>query len=579
MKKKNVVIIVILLAIIIGISVFFIMQNSKVAGRDYNIEKVENFNYFVVQDGDNYGVMDKEAKIVIEPKYQNIVIPNPSKPIFICTPSDSKSKVLNEKNEELFTNYEEVGSIKLKNLASSLVYEKSVLKYKKEEKYGLIDFNGKEITKPIYGSIDALEYKEGELIVEKDGKYGVINIKGVTLVEPQYEIIKVDGYYTEENGYKKAGYIVGIKTEEGYRYGYVDVNGNTLLETEFNEILRVSNIKDDNNIYFIASKNGQYGLYKNSSSILNTEYQSIEYNQTNNIFVIEKSRRFGITDTNGKIIVGTNYAQIDITGKYIYAKPKQGETEVLDATGKKVEIPANISKIAIQDGKYSIVITNENQKTTYGVEDKNGKVIIPSQYTYIEYLFDDYFIACDSNGLLGVVDEKNDKKIDLKYNSVQGIKSAKLIQTVLTQENITTIYNNKFEKVCELKSATIQQIDDFIKIYNNNEVYYINNAGKNVTSQEVYRNNKLYAKQENGKWGFADKSGNIIVKCEYDKVTELNKYGYAGICKNGKWGSIDAEGKVIQEPTYEIKGNFEPSFLGKYYQVTFGFGEIYFTNK
>lgn len=579
MKKKNVVIIVILLAIIIGISVFFIMQNSKVAGRDYNIEKVENFNYFVVQDGDNYGVMDKEAKIVIEPKYQNIVIPNPSKPIFICTPSDSKSKVLNEKNEELFTNYEEVGSIKLKNLASSLVYEKSVLKYKKEEKYGLIDFNGKEITKPIYGSIDALEYKEGELIVEKDGKYGVINIKGVTLVEPQYEIIKVDGYYTEENGYKKAGYIVGIKTEEGYRYGYVDVNGNTLLETEFNEILRVSNIKDDNNIYFIASKNGQYGLYKNSSSILNTEYQSIEYNQTNNIFVIEKSRRFGFTDTNGKIIVGTNYAQIDITGKYIYAKPKQGETEVLDATGKKVEIPANISKIAIQDGKYSIVITNENQKTTYGVEDKNGKVIIPSQYTYIEYLFDDYFIACDSNGLLGVVDEKNDKKIDLKYNSVQGIKSAKLIQTVLTQENITTIYNNKFEKVCELKSATIQQIDDFIKIYNNNEVYYINNAGKNVTSQEVYPNNKLYAKQENGKWGFADKSGNIIVKCEYDKVTELNKYGYAGICKNGKWGSIDAEGKVIQEPTYEIKGNFEPSFLGKYYQVTFGFGEIYFTNK
>lgn len=579
MKKKNVVIIVILLAIIIGISVFFIMQNSKVAGRDYNIEKVENFNYFVVQDGDNYGVMDKEAKIVIEPKYQNIVIPNPSKPIFICTPSDSKSKVLNEKNEELFTNYEEVGSIKLKNLASSLVYEKSVLKYKKEEKYGLIDFNGKEITKPIYGSIDALEYKEGELIVEKDGKYGVINIKGVTLVEPQYEIIKVDGYYTEENGYKKAGYIVGIKTEEGYRYGYVDVNGNTLLETEFNEILRVSNIKDDNNIYFIASKNGQYGLYKNSSSILNTEYQSIEYNQTNNIFVIEKSRRFGFTDTNGKIIVGTNYAQIDITGKYIYAKPKQGETEVLDATGKKVEMPANISKIAIQDGKYSIVITNENQKTTYGVEDKNGNVIIPSQYTYIEYLFDDYFIACDSNGLLGVVDEKNDKKIDLKYNSVQGIKSAKLIQTVLTQENITTIYNNKFEKVCELKSATIQQIDDFIKIYNNNEVYYINNAGKNVTSQEVYPNNKLYAKQENGKWGFVDKSGNIIVKCEYDKVTELNKYGYAGIYKNGKWGSIDAEGKVIQEPTYEIKGNFEPSFLGKYYQVTFGFGEIYFTNK
>ena len=579
MKKNKVIIIVILVAIIVGISVFFIMQNSKIASRDYNIEKVEDFKYFVVQDGDNYGVVDKEAKIIIEPKYQSVVIPNPSKPIFICTPKDNKSKVINDQGEELFKDYEEVNYIKLKNLASNLIYEKSVLKYKKEGKYGLIDYSGKEITKPIYGSIDALEYKEGELVVEQDGKFGVINIKGVTLVEPQYEIIKVDGYYTEESGYKKAGYIVGVKTEEGFRYGYVDINGNTILNTEFNEISRVSNIKDDNDIYFIASKNGQYGIYKNSSNILNTEYQSIDYNQTNNIFMIEKSRKFGFADINGKVIVETKYAQIDATGKYLYAKSKQGETEVLDATGKKAEIPANVSKIEIEDEKYVIVMTNQNNKTLYSVEDKNGKVMIPSEYTYIEYLFNNSFIVCDNDGLLGVVDENNNKKIDLKYNSVQGIKSAKLIQASKTNGNVTTIYNSKFEKLCELKNAAIQQVEDFIKIYNNSEVVYINNAGKVVTNKEVYPNNKLYAKQENGKWGFVDSSGNKKVTFEYDKVTEFNKYGFAGICKNGKWGSINSEGKIVQEPKYEIKGSFEPVFLGKYYQVVFGFGEIYFTNK
>ncbi|MBO4292950.1 MAG: WG repeat-containing protein [Clostridia bacterium] len=579
MKRKYILIIIILVAIIIGVSVFLIMQNAKMAGRNYDIEKVEDFKYFVVQDGDNYGVIDKEGQIIIDPKYQSVVVPNPSKPIFICEPSDNKSKVLNEKNEELFTNYDEVKYIKLKNLASNLVYEKSVLKCKIQGKYGLIDFTGKEILKPTYGSIDALEYKEGELLVEQAGKYGVININGVTLVEPQYDIIKCDGYYTEENGYKKAGYIVGTKTEEGYRYGYVDVNGNKILDTEFNEISRVTNINDENNIYFIASKNGQYGLYKNKENKLNTEYQSIYYNQTNDIFVIEKSRKFGFADKDGKIIVETKYAQIDTTGKYIYAKPKQGETEVLDATGKKVEIPANISKRAIEDGKYSIVMTNENNKTIYSIEDKNGKVIIPGEYTYIEYLFDNYFIVCDNGGRLGVVDENNNKKIDIKYNSVQGIKSAKLIQAVLTEGNTTIIYNNKFEKLCELKNAAIQQVEDFIKIYNNKEVFYINNSGEIVTNKEVYPDNKLYAKQEKGKWGFVDKTGKIVVNCEYDKVTELNGYGFAGIYKNGKWGSIDSEGKIVQAPKYEIKGNFEPVFLGKYYQVLFGFGEIYFTNK
>ena len=49
----------------------------------------------------------------------------------------------------------------------------------------------------------------------------------------------------------------------------------------------------------------------------------------------------------------------------------KGETEVLDANGKKVELPANVSKREIEDGKYIIVMTNQNNKTLYGVDDKN----------------------------------------------------------------------------------------------------------------------------------------------------------------------------------------------------------------
>ena len=51
--------------------------------------------------------------------------------------------------------------------------------------------------------------------------------------------------------------------------------------------ITIIDIKDDN-IYLIASKNGQYGVYKNSNQVLTTEYQSISYNKPNNLFVIEK---------------------------------------------------------------------------------------------------------------------------------------------------------------------------------------------------------------------------------------------------------------------------------------------------
>ncbi len=67
------------------------------------------------------------------------------------------------------------------------MYEKSVLKYSEKGKYGLINFEGKKVTKAIYEEIDSLPYKEGELIVKKDNKYGVININGVELVDINYE--------------------------------------------------------------------------------------------------------------------------------------------------------------------------------------------------------------------------------------------------------------------------------------------------------------------------------------------------------------------------------------------------------
>ena len=74
----------------------------------------------------------------------------------------------------------------------------------------------------------------------------------------------------------------------------------------------------------------------------------------------------------------------------------------------------------------------------------------------------------------------------------------------------------------------------------------------------------MYAISHNGKWGYADKNGNIILEAQYDMVTEINEYGFAGINKDGKWGVVDKEGKIIVEPTYQIESYYFPKFIGKY---------------
>lgn len=107
--------------------------------------------------------------------------------------------------------------------------------------------------------------------------------------------------------------------------------------------------------------------------------------------------------------------------------------------------------------------------------------------------------------------------------------------------------------------------DNYTSIYSKTELKYIDNNGNIVSSQDVFPEAKLYAYQaDDGKWGFVDKNGNVVVECKYDIVTELNEYGFAGILQDGKWGVIDSTGKVIVVPTYEIETYYFPNFIDKY---------------
>ena len=156
-----------------------------------------------------------------------------------------------------------------------------MLRYKENGKYGLIDYEGKVITKPIYEEIESLENKEGELLVKKDGKYGVISQKGACIIKNEYDGIIADGYYDETQKYALSGYIVTLKTEEGYRYGYINYKRKKVLDVNYNDIYRELGIEDSENAYLEITRNGQVGLVKNREIIIKTIYQSIEYDNNN----------------------------------------------------------------------------------------------------------------------------------------------------------------------------------------------------------------------------------------------------------------------------------------------------------
>ena len=578
MEKKSIKILILVAAIIIlGVIASVIFINIQNSNTDYTIEKVTSFNYFKIYINEKYGVIDSNGNIIIEPKYGNIDIPNPSKPLFVVSTvynpnsDDNETQVINEKNEKILTQYEKVLPIQLKDANTKVPYEKSVLMYKDKDKYGIIDYNGKKITDAIYDSIESLLYKEGCLLVKNNGKYGVINILGKSMVNIEYDSISADGYYDEETEYKKAGFIVGVRKEEGYRYGYISSNAEKILDVECNQISRLTEI-NENDVYLYVTKNGQVGVYKNKDQVIKNSYEQVEYDKNNDVYIVKKDDKYGMVNNKNESILPIEFDYIMISGNKINAE-KDGKTTNYDVTGKELNLK-NITIISTENSNYYITI---NEKGKFGVIDSNNTNIIENKYQYMEYIFDNYFIAKE-DGKTGIIDVKDKTKVEFKYDVIQKIKNTKVVQAIISSENTSDIYNSELKLQLSYEDIFVVDEGKYLKVLSDNSRNYIDRNGNMVDNKSLFENAKLLAYKENGKWGFKDRSGIVKVDAKYDMVTEFNDYGFAGVYNAGKWGVIDENGSIVIAPTYEVEYD-EPEFIGKYIRINFGYGFYYYTDK
>lgn len=74
---------------------------------------------------------------------------------------------------------------------------------------------------------------------------------------------------------------------------------------------------------------------------------------------------------------------------------------------------------------------------------------------------------------------------------------------------------------------------------------YLNNFSEDLAGMEI-----------DGKWGFIDKSGNIVIPANYDSLYVGFNDGLAGVEIDGKWGMIDKTGKIVIPIQYDQPFSF-----------------------
>lgn len=431
--KKVVGIIGFIIVVIISLGLSIYLPNKD---RINDETEDKSIIYSVIEENGKYGVKNQEDKIIVKPQYEQVVIPNEHRGIFICDNDGEKTVVYNEKGSEIFKEYEAVEPIKLSNLLEEK-YEKNAIIYQKNGKYGLLSITGKVILDARYEQIFSLGYKENEVIVKDNSKYKIYDVKGKQLIKEEFDSIQSDEYYNEQDGYKKSGYIVCKTTSDGYRYGYYDYDYDEVLTPDYNQILRIVDVTDKNNVYLIAAQNGQYGVFINNAKIINTQYQSINYEKEFNLFIAERTGKYGAFNEKGTEVLKVEYDSLEVKGIYIYTT-KCEDKKVFDKDGKEVKISFDTT-IEKTDND-NIFIKFENNK--YGVIDKEGKTLI-----------------------------------DCEYDLLQTIRNTKAYQAMNFETNITYIFNNKLEKVIEISNATINIEDEKIQVYNEEITYNLDING------------------------------------------------------------------------------------------------------
>ena len=430
-KKVFAVIIAIIVIIIAIIAIRKLFTKAK------NTKTLEKTDYFALYSENKWGIIDSKGETIISPMYQEMpILIDKSKDIFLCTydvneeDGTYKTKVINNKNEEILTNYDKIEPLENHDTSENLWYEKDVLKVQKEGKWGLIDLDGKELSDIIYDNIDTLKGIENSIIVEKDGKKGLLNDKGSKIIDTEYADILNFG---DDN---KNGYIT-INSEN--KYGIISFSGEKILENQYEKIENIYGEK-----YFVIIENGKQILIdKQDNKILSDGYDEIKQIANSGI-IFTKKNKYGLMDFEGNTKIEAEYEDLKEINTDIFVAKKNGKIGIIDQDKneklsfeyKDIKYNKKAGIYITEDENYNSKILNSNFETKIegilseiNTDDGYMKIKQGDEYKYYNFKFEEKEVkdVLTSNNLFlskkdgkyGYVDLKGNTVIDYIYDDAR----------------------------------------------------------------------------------------------------------------------------------------------------------------
>jgi len=434
-------------------------------------------------------------------------------------------------------------------------------------KWGVINSKGEIIIGPTYDeAIIIPDNSKGLFICTYDIDYNTNSYKTKVLDEKNkeiltgYELVEAIENYDEDNTlwYEKNV----LKVKQNGKYGLIDFKGNKIAECTYDSITSLKGTVNS----LITTKDGKKGVIDNTGAvIIQNEYKNIKAiseKYENGYIVQADNGKYGVINWSKTQAIETKYDEVKpiyANGKYYIVK-ENGKQKVVDTEGNEYLTENKYDEILDINGDNAIVKKNGK----YGVVSiTDGASMIAINYKDVKHAIGSKYIVKEKTQY-GIMDENENKLTDFKYTNIVYREQAGFYEAINKDYTSDLMDNNLNVKLTGIVSQ-INLASGYMQIRVGEEYKYYNFKFEEKQSSEALKGNTIFLSKKDGKYGFVNKNGIVVVDYIYDDAYEQNEFGYASVKKDGLWGCVNSKGELKVVPSYKLENNSLIEFIGKWH--------------
>ena len=360
-------------------------------------------------------------------------------------------------------------------------------------------------------------------------------------------------------------YDQNLKLTSRIEYGEISILGETvrissiqnnlkLLSKEYRPFL---NLKGES-IYqylepwiIVKGPQGLGAFHEYGEEVFGLEYDQIQTFYTR--LLAQKADSFWIYDRTTKEtrFIGKFESALLAKNGQIIAKTEQGYTLPLSENPKQIFRD-------IREVNENFLISNES--TGYGIINRKGDYVLDPIIDHMIHLEEDFFYAYDGKQYMLI--KAREERSDINYTSFHKITFENGILLEYIHGKLRRVMKNDGILLDQvgMEKVTPSGADHFNIFLREKKTGLLGPNGWVVNPQSdldyiLPGNENLFAAHKDGKFGFVNKSGKLIIQNRFDTVSKFSE-GLAAIKLNGNWGFVDENDRMVISSQFDEATDF-----------------------